>query len=281
MACSSDDSDETTVRLPLSVEVSENPPMTRGEITKTSSLSSFLMQGSGTSYSVTKDGTWSSSPDDWPAGVGVDAEVTFYAYSSGTYNDGSNNPYIRLKVENNIAVQKDLLVAKRTTTHSSCGGKVSLTFDHACAAVQFSIAKTASLADCIITVESIVLCNVKNVGKYRYSDGTWFDVGVSAEGTGTDDYKLNTSSITVTETPTLLGSSSDNLFLIPQTLEPWDKSSTLANCYVVLDCEITGAKSYSGNAYIPFGITLEKGYIQPITISIGTGLRKGDGSKVF
>lgn len=185
-SCSSDDNEQAT-RRPLIVEVTENAIVPEGGAaspsynpqqlkaaapTTTASLRIFYMNYERDQYNVEKGGdNWGSLT--WPKSVSDNTKIDFYAYSDGTfyYNDG--NTYVNFTVDENVAAQKDLLVAThKQIAFSDTDGKVSLTFDHACAAVQFYIAKTTAVADKSITVTSIVLQNVKNQGDYYYNTDT-------------------------------------------------------------------------------------------------------------
>ena len=284
VACSSDDETMPEQKLPISVDVTENP-MTNPDGTQTRTAiatavtSPFYMVGKNTSYTVTKGSTtWSLSPDHWPIGASSTDDVLFCAYTGGEYNTGGGNPFINFTVSSDAYSQRDLLVASTTTSQSANNGRVDLTFDHACAAVYFTIAKTAKLADYTIHVSDVQLCNVNSKGNYKFSDSSWDDLSTPTS------YTLNTAvDMVVTTTPKRLPSdeSTDYLFLIPQVLTGWDKSGEPSNCYIKMTCNITGAKTFSGDAYIPFTLTLEKGKSYPIEISIGTGLRDGSGNKIF
>ena len=214
VACSSDDDNVVPAasQRPISVEVG----MTRAAITTTQTLSNFSMSGvySGTvsAYTITKSGdTWPISPVSWPSAAGNDDVVPFYAYTGGTYYYNSGNPYVSYTVPENASTQHDLLVATNNVAYSDRNGKVSLTFDHACAAVEFNVCMTNTLKkqldDTPLTISSIVLHNVYSKGKYYFATG-WQELSEQ------NYYTLNDADITVTTTPQPL--SSNYLFMIPQ-----------------------------------------------------------------
>jgi len=225
-ACSSDDEEtlgNDTPRL-LTVEVSENPivdengaavrknDMTRGTVINTESLSAFSMNYlQEYKYDFTKSGsTWSDA--SWPTGTGVEksTKIDFYAYNGGTFNYNSGTPYVSFEVDGTPASQKDLLVATHPAIcYNDASGKVSLAFDHACAAVKFNICKTAKVTQ-TVRVTSVTLSGVKNSGSYKYSDGSWNNLSGSATYTLT-----NADNITLTTTPVSLPCG--YLFLIPQS----------------------------------------------------------------
>ena len=53
--------------------------------------------------------------------------------------------------------------------YSDAGGRVSLSFNHACAAIQFKIGQSQTLANKSVTFKSITLVDVNNSGKYYYN----------------------------------------------------------------------------------------------------------------
>ena len=53
--------------------------------------------------------------------------------------------------------------------YSDAGGRVSLSFNHACAAIQFKIGQSKTLAEKSVTFKSITLVDVNNSGKYYYN----------------------------------------------------------------------------------------------------------------
>jgi len=207
----------------LTVVVSENPmqdenasarEMTRagGAIT-TSSLDAFSMVSSqsktGEILSLTKDNEGKWKTVNWPYGAGETDKLDFYAYNAGTFN-WESEPYLAFEVAEGVESQKDLLVAThKDISHKDKSGIVSLTFDHACAAVQFYVYKEESTE---YTVSSIILRNVCKQGDYYYNNTEtpkWQNVGTPTY------YTLNTASIGVSTTPKRLDCGW--LYLIPQS----------------------------------------------------------------
>ena len=291
-ACSNSDDDELTSQqpkfYPMTIEVTENPMVqdgkaesrpTRAAITTTSTFTRFNMDykysstgSDGTSpETATKDleGKWSGG--SWPGdAVSSNAEVTWYAYTGGTFILNGGTPYIDFTVDENATTQKDLLVATASGTYSGTGGKLSFTFDHACSALRFYVKKSTNIDDKTLTVSSIVLKNVIKDGKYYYGTQSW------TLGTTSTDYTLLSSSQTLaSDSYVLLNGSEDDsyLFLIPQTLTAWNPSGALSNTYLEVTCTITNTSTstqvYSGTAYIPFAATFEKGTKYDVKINIG------------
>ena len=222
-ACSNDDDkqlqeDPAPVRK-ISIEVTENPMVsndtkgsvatTRGSVITTSTLTEFKMNYESDEYTVKKsNGTWNTVAP-WPD-VNNDVSIIFYAYNAGTFYSGGK--YLSFTVDELVTTQKDLLVATDTVSYNDAHGKVSLTFDHACAAVDFQIRISNTLRNALgtdLAINSIKLINVKNHGRYNYSTG-WSDLSGSASYTLTSsDFSLGT------ELQTL---NCGTLFMIPQTL---------------------------------------------------------------
>ena len=278
-ACSSDDEQkqEPPVRH-ISVEVNQRPMTsddpagarstdTRSAITTTETFSAFSMRGIYSNltseYSVSKSNdTWTVTPNRWPEdGYGIiapnETKVPFYAFTDGTFY-ASGTPYISFTIAENASTQHDLLVATNTVSYNEHHGKVPLTFDHACAAVAFNVQitntlKTNKLSNGTLTVNSIVLRNVSNSGKYYFGTSTWGDVSGSAY------YTLTNGNITVdTEAQAL---SSNYLFVIPQRSEA---------TYLYVTYTFTGQTKTS--ATIPLSVNWEAGKQYTINIKLGSTL---------
>lgn len=233
-ACSSDDQDEPKQEPRLiTVEVTENPLLdangapkqlpTRTEAATTSeSLSAFSMNYEGDKFSFKKTGSWNTI--DWPVSVGNDTKIDFYAYNAGNFLWNSGNPYLSFTMDATASNQTDLLVAThKAISFNDAKGKVSLDFDHACAAVKFNIFKTAGVGDKSVIVKSVVLAGVKNKGDYYYDkEGTkWQFLPGSAsntyDGYSSASYLLTDGDITLSTDKQALPC--DYLFLIPQSKE--------------------------------------------------------------
>lgn len=222
-ACSSDDQDEPRQEPRLiTVEVIENPlldangtpkqlPTRTAAATTSESLSAFFMNYTGDNkYSFEKTGgSWNTI--DWP--VQDNSKIDFYAYNAGNFNWNSGNPYLSFKMDTDAFNQTDLLVAThKDISYNDAKGKVSLVFDHACAAVKFNIYKTAGVGEKSVTVKSVMLSGVKDQGDYYYNEDTkWRSLSGSAS------YALTTGDITLTTSKQVLPCG--YLFLIPQSKE--------------------------------------------------------------
>jgi hypothetical protein len=277
-ACSSDDDQETPIRH-ISVEVNEQPMTsaddeagarsltTRSAITTTESFTKFYMRGvydgSTSEYEASKeDNKWTVAPDTWPGGTSNNDPTPFYAFTDGTFNANSGTPYISFTMAEDASTQHDLLVAKNTVFYNNHQGKVPLTFDHACAALAFNVYITNTLKTALgstLTVNSIVLRNVSNTGKYYFGETpTWGDVSGSAY------YTLTDGDITVDNTPQALRS--NYLFVIPQTRAANDTTGT----YLEINYTFSGQKKTS--ATIPLAVNWAAGSKYTIDIKLGTGL---------
>ena len=271
-SCSNDD-EPTANRYPLTIEVSENPLLdeagnpvttTRGTVITTETLETFYMNYQNDDpYTVTKsNNTWTPDPISWPAG-NHDTKIDFYAYSAGTYQYNGGSPYVSFTVDGTVSDQKDLLVAHRNVSYNDASGKVWLTFDHACAAVDFQIQITNTLRTKLggdLKVNSITLQGIANKGEYHYGEG-WKSLSVTDSP---PKYSLNNSEMDISTTPT--AANNGTLFMIPQTLG--DNAKLVVNYKKSSDVEANTAEiSLKGR-------TWEAGKQYIVTIKLGTGLIK-------
>lgn len=259
-------SDDSQAQRLIIVEVEETPMTdtsapeeekmeTRATATTTSTLAAFSMNYQGNKYPFTKDGgVWSTS--SWP-GVGNSQKIDFYAYTRGTFYYNSGNPYLTYTVEENASTQHDLLVAEhKQIAYNDAEGRVSLTFNHACAALQFKIGQSQTLAYKSVTFNSITLVDVYKSGKYYYNQTPAWQ-----EQSGNAYYTLeDATSITIpVSTKTNEGARSLScgcLFMIPQ-------AHSNAKIRIKYNTDKT--------AEIPLGtINWEAGKLYTISIRLGT-----------
>lgn len=279
-ACSSDDVQTPAEPMrPISVEVNQRPMKTdgatsgesqvsRADITTTETLANFSFRGiygGGVSeYTASKSvEAWTVTPDVWP-GAPNGSKVPFYAFTGGTFQSNSDNPYINFTASENASTQHDLLVATNSVAYNDHQGKVPLSFDHACAAVVFSVQMTKALqtqlAGTSLNVSSIVLRNASKSGRYYFEASTWKDVGTSTY------YTLHNSNLLVTTEAQLL--SCGHLFLIPQTRAANGTEGT----YIEVSYTFSGQTASS--AVIPLDVNWQAGTEYPIDIRLGTKLIK-------
>jgi len=247
----------------------------RAAITTTSSLTGFNMNytymlGSNLTSgerTATKssEGNWTST-GYWPD---PDATVVWYAHNDGTFyqtDDANKAPYLSFTVNDEVANQKDLLVATVAGTWDDTNGNLSFTFSHACSALRLYMKKATNISDYTLTVTSVKLCNVVKQGDYYFNDASW------TLGTTTSSYTVFSGSATLGTTDYTAMDTSEKpyLILIPQTLTAWNPTGALSNSYLELTCTIKGSTGvYSGTAYIPFAATLEQGTQYDVKINIG------------
>ncbi len=235
--------------------------------TTTETLSTFAVHYEGNRYKYIKEGEkWSTGT--WPTDVASDQKIDFYADTytyndthSTSYNYNNGNPYINFTVDGNASSQHDLLVSDRKqVSYTETKGNVSFHFTHACAIPHFTVQLTDAISTACggsLTVNSIVLKNVNNVGNYYYATKSWQEV------TGNASYTLINSPITVTTTKQSL--SSGYLFMIPQTRAADGTNGTYL--------EITYNKGEGDKqAIIPLDIDWKAGTIHPINILLGTAV---------
>jgi hypothetical protein len=273
--CSSDDEPQNqqgeAPRLMI-VDVSEKPvddgkksaPRTNrtAAYTTTATLSRFFMNYMGNEYDFKKTGeSWSTN--SWPAGVDNDQKLDFYAYTAGTFNYNGGNPYVAFTVEESVSSQHDLLVAEhKQISYDDAGGRVSLTFDHACAIVCFNVYLSETLSTQLggsLQVNSIILRNVNNQGDYYYASKSWSNVS------GTAYYTLTTGDITVTTDSQRL--TCGYIFMIPQTRVKNGTEGT----YLEIKYKRTKDET-AKTATIPLNINWKAGELRTININLGTAV---------
>lgn len=286
-ACSSDDERTAPVSpsndgqpsadnvRPISVEVTQTPltpddpsarsMTTRSTVTTTETLSRFYMRGiysnPTSEYDVSKSNdTWTVTPNTWPEDAPDATKVPFYAFTQGTFYDNSGNPFVDFTIAENASTQHDLLVAKNNVAYSDHSGKVPLTFNHACAALEFNVYMTntlsTNLAGNTLTVSSIILRNVSNTGKYYFESSSWNDVSGSAY------YTLANSYMNITTASQAL--SSNYLFVIPQSRDANGTTGTY------LEISYTFSGQTQSTATIPLAVDWQAGKQYTINIKLGT-----------
>ena len=230
----------------------------------TATLSSFYMNYESNQYGFTKNGTWSTNY--WPS-VGDNTKIDFYAYTAGTFNYNSGNPYVAFTVEETVDHQHDLLVAEhKNISRNDDEGHVSLCFDHACAAVLFTVQITNTLHTKLkgnLTVKSIVLKNVIKTGDYYYNTGNTGAWTINDINENYADYTVTTGNITVTTTPQTVAQG--YLYMIPQKRSASGTSGTYLDITYIKGSE-------DQHATIPLSIDWKAGQYYPINIKLGTTL---------
>lgn len=309
-SCSSDNSNspnqqpdpEQPASRPIYVEVSENQivntaearQMTRAAISELSTLKKFKMTANtGDVFRVKKEtGNWVVN-GEWPQ-VADNSSVTFYAYNGDFSDDfgrdnnigvdfyyNSGNPYISFKVEEGVKDQQDLLVAQTATTFDANNGMVILTLDHACAALDFTIAlsKNAAAKGTTVVMKSATLYNVKNKGNYYYNanegKGAWSEL----KAEGTVSYTLeSTSGTSLSTTPHRLAC--NYIFMIPQTLTAWNSSAATDGTYIDVVLSVSGGGD-DKTVRFPFPKELKAGDYYPIDIIINAGAKDIEDHRIF
>lgn len=253
-------------------------------------------------YRITTSGLYENN-EHWPLYAGNDDDVTvfgyysYYKYNVDYFELNEGNPYLIVATEESSNDQRDILVAKKVDTWNNCQGVVNLVFDHVSAALQFSIIKTATLADYTVEVNEVKLHNVRKSGKYALLTDKWFDVvGNSNFTLSAFKNGVENAIVVDSEEGTLIGKNeNDYLFLIPQTITGMAKGTAIADAdnakssYLEVKCKIfNGNNEYKvgsideyGSVYLPFSALLTAGHIHPFTITLGTSLRDANGNKIF
>ena len=122
---------------------------------------------------IIKSRNWSPSSDYyWP---GISYKIRFFAYAPNKNmayqlsGQTAGNPTITCTIPDDVAEQKDLLVASSKELNGNHNSDVDLTFHHALTAVKF-ICGDKMLAG---TVKRITLKNVYSKGTYNMETGEW------------------------------------------------------------------------------------------------------------
>lgn len=143
----------------------------------------------------------------WP---GINKTVRFYGYApidqtNLTVEAVKGAPKLSLTIPNDVAKQKDLLLAKK-----ECAGylnsSVELKFNHVLTAIQFKT--TSDLVDC--TIKSISLKNVYSKGDFPTSGDVWTNQGTPTTFTQTLNKQVNSPQDVISGDLTFM--------MLPQTL---------------------------------------------------------------
>ena len=173
-------------------------------------------------------------------------------------------------------------------------GTIHFTFRHACAAIQFTICKTAKLESLEVKVKEIKIHNLVSKALYVFDAQNPWDLSDSYS-----DYTIraftpeqSSGAITVGPEPAALvgDGKNDYLFAIPQEITPWSGTGAVSNTYAEIVCSIKkGNTQYAqnpndgyGSVYIPFTVPqLKQGFVHHVKIIMGTALKKSDGTSIF
>lgn len=225
--------------------------------------------------------------------------VTWYAYTQGEIQMGTTsspafekNPYLNFSVEESSTKQHDLLVTKLTKTfdqYDKQGRNLNFTisenaaFKHACSALRFNIKKAKNVKDNGIIVSEVKLCHVKKNGFYYLDSDSWQLQNVTTDYTlfkaSADNpaITLEYENYKVLYAGTLDGNNENAyLFLLPQTLTPWDVSKDYNDSdysYIYLKFTLDSEEK---DGYVPFAGTFEMGKIHEVNINIGKNSLYGE-----
>ena len=338
VACSSNDEIEEVEKAPtrtFRVEVSEIPMIDsladnsgakRAPITFVNTLKKFYMnyyyKNNGSEefsdwYLYTNEispaGVWEWNStiqgSTWPQSAG-DNPVTFYAYAGADWGQyGEDGPCmldddglvkLDFSMDENPEKTKDLLVSKDVKSYSQ-DGTIHFTFRHACAAIQFTICKTAKLESLEVKVKEIKIHNLVSNALYVFDAQNPWDLNPMGRPKTYSNYTIraftpeqSSGAIDVGPEPAALvgDGKNDYLFAIPQEITPWSGTGSLSNTYAEIVCSIKkDNKQYAkensdhdgfGSVYIPFTVPqLKQGFVHHVKIIMGTALKKSDGSSIF
>lgn len=238
----------------------------------------------------------------WPTNAGLSNPVTVFGYydkRSSCLLDEDKRPFLDVILEENSSEQYDVLVAKETKTYKESQGVVNLHFHHACAAVQFSIQKSAKMKEkgYQVEVSEVVLHNILKRGKYMLDKFEWslpeasdntvsyFTINAYQNGEQAGSVTLND------DEPVLLAKDeNDFLFLLPTNITKAEGDFSQAgpgDSYLEIKCKIFDNENYKvglanefQSVFLPFGYDLSgyKGKIKSFLITLGTSIRDENGN---
>lgn len=245
----------------------------------------------------------------WPENAAVtttggnsNIPVTWYAYTQGEIKMGTpsspafeKNPYLIFSVEESSTAQHDLLVTKLTKTfdqYDKQGRNLNFTisenaaFKHACSALRFNIKKSTNVGTTPIVVSLVKLCHVKKTGRYYLENNSWSNLDKPVDFTlfnaanGSQPITLLNNQYKLLYAGTLNPNNENAyLFMLPQTLTPWDVSKDYNNSdysYLYLKFTLNGVEK---DGYVPFAGTFEMGKIHEVNINIGKNSLYGEDKK--
>ncbi len=153
----------------------------------------------------------------WP---GVSCSLKFYAWAPTgidakylTYPFSSESTLLEYTVPNDVADQKDLMVANPSETAGDYNAVQSLKFAHICTAVRFEVGSEMQQGE----IEELTLKGVCNSGAYDMATSTWVLNGSS----GDFSQMLSNEAMTGTEANgTEITSVEGTFMMLPQVLPP-------------------------------------------------------------
>ncbi len=226
-----------------------------------------------------------NQPKEWPAN---NDNVTFFAYSptgaaTVTYDDTDQTPQVEYTVADDVAQQKDLLIADQLYNQQGIDyfptvRKVGLYFRHTLSQISFAACYTGTQANAV-KLTGIVLKNVYNSGKAAMTN----PVAWTVYDTSTADYSLSVSGNTLNDialdaTPQDVTAPGAMLYLIPQTI---GRTADPIEMEITFDID-GGSLSYTSPVLLPvewlpgksykYQIALDDGAIRVIVIDNETEL---------
>lgn len=158
-------------------------------------------------------GVWSTrNVYYWP---GADRTLRFFAWAPVDANftsvpESPENTVLGYKVPQDVADQKDVVVAVTSDMPGNSNTEVPLGFRHICSAIRFEFGSEMQPG----TIKSVELKNVKSAGSYDMASDTWTlndgvasftqDLGLATDGNEVDGSNLTTSEGTFMMVPQTL-----------------------------------------------------------------------------
>ncbi len=205
-----------------------------GNVTSTYDSSSgyWTLDNSVTTY------TWPTSTDNYPMSF-----YSCYPASTTVWNvtqvdgDGSSTERSLSAVVTigEASTQHDMLSAKSETSVKPVSGLLPISFNHVLSRVYLTLNASSGVN---LYIKQLDLCGVIGSNTYDLMTQTWATLTASGNNNTSYNYiPFQDTEVTITTSSSGLDDSDiavDNLMLIPQSIEPWEPSTTVENSRVEL-----------------------------------------------
>ncbi|MFI3303140.1 MAG: hypothetical protein SNF68_00700 [Rikenellaceae bacterium] len=234
-------------------EVGFMPSSTRADITdlesgfqvhatKGTNPTSFMISGDTYLMDSSGDWGWDGTTNYWPETTD-EYPVNFYAYYlTSAYSVTADDTATTLEADITVldaGSQVDILSTQKETDVRPVGGKLSLEFEHIMTCINLDIAATSNS---LLYIQSVKFVGADDTNTYDMFTASWGDdTSVADTSTETNYAYLTTSNpaqMVTLDTSAITGSATGitstygSFYLMPQTLSPWDLSTTLADARV-------------------------------------------------
>lgn len=187
----------------------------------------------------------------WPL-----ATVDFYAVAPKSVNASVSATAQTITDYTVTNATEDLLYATATNVDGKTNPKVALAFKHALSKIVFT-AKLANDASIKVNVSKIQVKGVDNKGTLTLSTGAWTSVAATSNHAA-NVYTAFATATDLSKSTTAVNTYDNAIFLMPQTLNPWQTTANTGDAKIVVTCKVTdedsGAVLYNGDVYVPLSV---------------------------